>query len=131
MTPTEHAEAIERALEAGPTPGGWFQNGNRVESDVNGTIVAEVPGAASNPTVMADAAYLAAANPLALRALLDALNTRTEALQGLLSLHSEPAGVTPEIIANDDAFCDFMDECDRRVKAAVEKARAALQENAK
>jgi len=69
-----------------------------------------------------------AANPAALRALLDERKRLREALQELLAVHTESAGMAPEIIANDVAFGDFMNECERRVKAATDKATAALKE---
>jgi hypothetical protein len=88
----------------------------------------------------ANAMLIAACSPSAIAALLkerDAMAERVEellarleevekALTGLLAIHTEPAGMTPEIVRDKEAFSAFMETSEAKVKAAIESARAAL-----
>lgn len=91
-TLAETVAALEMALEAGPTLGDWkaesytlFSLTGQGRREVN-RFVAQFQSAcqqheAQTPELQANAQFCAAANPAALRLLLDALKTRTEALQ--------------------------------------------------
>lgn len=87
MTPTDTIIALEKALEAGPTPGAWSQEHRMGFEGFWNTEVFEAAGMAiatlnwlPRPTVdgvtgtyrEANAQWIAAANPLAIRTLLDA-----------------------------------------------------------
>lgn len=76
MTTEEHIRALREALEAGPTPGPWFDSRSERFPEcyvraANGQHIAAVPWSTENDG--ANAALIAAAHPEAIRAVLDAL----------------------------------------------------------
>lgn len=91
MTLSEHIKALREALEAGPTPGPWKADDCSVElactqseyrtMNLGLTTVGERDEIELAARSNADAAYIAAANPAVITALLDKLGEMDEALK--------------------------------------------------
>jgi hypothetical protein len=139
MTPTDTIIALEKALEAGPTPGAWSQEHRMGFEGFWNTEVFEAAGMAiatlnwlARPTVdgvagtyrEANAQWIAACSPLAIRTLLDAHASalrdaaryqwiRSEGLS-----HIRWEGLTDET-------------CDVGLDAAIDGRTAALDDNTK
>jgi hypothetical protein len=137
MTPTDTILALEKALEAGPTPGEWSLWGpaepSQVIAHASGFIAQTVGG-----NDIPNAQWIAAANPLAIRTLLDAHASalrdaaRYRALRmmdwfdGPLCVVSDPKRLfaQPRAIGTD---CPSRD----RLDAAIDRCLAALDDNTK
>lgn len=121
----ESLEAIRAALAAGPTPGPWETVGSIVRTarrpeDMSGLLIADC--GIHDPHRIETAAFIAACNPGAIAALLDALKARDaeiERLRGALDLAVDHIDMSALRISH----------C--KDAAAIDQARATGGEKAK
>lgn len=122
-----------RQLAESATPGPWHDaksNNQVLATDPNGMVICKMDGGYMHTGVVRDRAYIAAANPAAILALLDGLEaaeSANEQRKHLLKLAAEHA--TEEMAKTDAAYAanaTLADQCDA-LRRERDEAVAALR----
>ncbi|GER21306.1 hypothetical protein [Variovorax boronicumulans] len=139
----ESLEAIRAALDAGPTSGPWETVGSIVRTarrpeDMSGLLIADC--GIHDPHRIETAAFIAACNPEAITALLDALKARDAEIERLRGDaerldYLQRRGATVEILPSGLSWKfqvgGFHGAVNHDIRAAIDQARAEGGEKTK
>lgn len=127
---TDHITALEAALQAGPTDGPWFTHdtlGHAVCAVGRTRVCTDSPPAAKS--IASDAAFIAAANPAAIRAVLAELRRLRAENEALMAEIASLVAQVDRLTALDRPRVDKMNQLVIQGARADEKIAALEAEN--